>query len=186
MGNRSGIEIRKGRADGGTSTNPRGVVRRMARWWLDGWLSVPRRALVGPESRAMAADAHRLVTELRTDYQRWQRARVGPRRTLSYAQMLVAWGIAEEDVPYTRRALRRARWRIGAVALFTYGALVAQIVLDRFHSWTYLLLAFVCVLSLSISTLVLSWRLHCVCVRKYEEFPAWLGARLPKFRRSVR
>ena len=134
----------------------------------------------------MAADAQRLVTEIRTDYQRWQRSRVGPRRNFSYAQMLAAWGIQEENVPHMRRVLTRARWRIGAVAVFTYGALVAQLVLDKFNSWAYLLLAFTCVLALGVSTLVLSWRLHCLCVRRYEEFPAWLGARLPNFRRSVR
>ncbi len=133
----------------------------------------------------MTADARTLATQMRTDYLRWQRARVGPRRSFSYPQMLAAWGIEEADVPHTRRALRRARWRIGTVALFTYGALVAQLILDKFNSWAYLLLALICVLALGVSTLVLSWRLHCLCVRRYEEFPAWLGARLPNFRRSV-
>ncbi len=52
----------------------------------------------------MAADAHRLATQIRREYQRWQRARVNPRRTFSYAQMLIAWGIADKDVPQAREA----------------------------------------------------------------------------------
>jgi hypothetical protein len=186
MGDRNHNEVRGATVHRTTGTGRPGVVRRVVRWWFDGWLSVPRRALFGPETRALATDAHRLATQLRADYYRWQRARESPRGTLSYAQMLDAWGIDEADVSQTERALRRARWRIGVVWAFAYAALVAEFVLDRFNSWAYLLLAFGCVLVLGVNTLVLSWRLHCLCVRRYQEFPAWLGACLPSFSRSVR
>jgi hypothetical protein len=183
MGEQSHEEVRGAAAHLRTKTGRPGVVRRMVRWWLNGWLSVPRRALFGPETRAMAADAQRLATQLRADYHRWQRARGSPRRVLSYAKMLDAWGIDEADVSQTKRALRGARWRIGAVWAFANAALVAELVLDRFKSWDYLLLAFGCVLALGVNTLVLSWRLHCLGVRRYQEFTAWLGACLPNFRR---
>jgi hypothetical protein len=105
---------------------------------------------------------------------------------MSYANMLEAWGIDEADVSRARRTLRLARLRIGAVWAFAGAALVAELVLEGLNSWAYLLLISGCVLALGVNTLVLSWRLHCLCVRRYQEFPAWLGARLPSFRRSVR
>ena len=163
-----------------------GFVRKAARWWLDGWVSVPRRALFGPETRAMAADAQQLAAQLRADYCRWQQSRERTPPKFSYGQMLAAWGIEEEDVPQTRIVLGRARWRIAAVGAFAYCALLAQLALDGFKSWGYLLIALGCVLALGMNTLVLSWRLHCLRKRNYEEFSQWLGACLPSFRRSVR
>jgi hypothetical protein len=163
-----------------------GLVRKAARWWLDGWVTVPRRALFGPETRAMAVDARQLAAQLRGDYHRWRQLHDRRLPELSYAQMLAAWGIEEEDVHQTRIALRRARWRIAAVGSFAYCALLAQLALDGFKSWGYLLIALGCVLALGVNMLALSWRLHCLRKREYQEFSAWLGARLPNFRRSVR
>jgi hypothetical protein len=160
-----------------------GWVRRAARWWFDGWVSVPQRALFGPEAHAIATDARELARHMRADYERWQRARRSRRSPLSYDQMLAAWGIEGEDVPHALRVLGRAQWRIAAIAAFAYGALLVELVRDRFNSWLYLCVAASCVVALGVSSLVLSWRLHCLRMKGYQEFGTWLGACLPSFRR---
>jgi hypothetical protein len=170
-------------ADG---TPPRvrpGLFRRAGRWWVEGWWAVPRKALFGAETRAMAADASRLFGQLAADYRRWRRARRDSAPVLTYRQMLAAWGIEAPDVPRMLLALRGARLRVGVVAASAYGALLVQLVFDRFNSVLYLLLALVCVLALSTSTLVLTWRLHCLRTKRYREFRSWLGLHLRIFRR---
>jgi hypothetical protein len=160
-----------------------GAFRRAGRWWLEGWLSVPRRALFGAETRAMAADASRLLGQMVADYRGWRQLRRQPRPPLKYRQMLAAWGIEPADVAQMVQALKGARLRIAGVAASAYGALLVQLVVDRFNSWMYLLLAFICVLALSTNALVISWRLACLHERRYQEFRTWLGAHLRMFRR---
>ena len=160
-----------------------GLFRRAGRWWLEGWWSVPRKALFGAESRAIAADASRLFGQLAADYRGWRQARHDSAPVLTYRQMLAAWGIEASDVPRMLQALRGARLRVAVVAASAYGALLAQLVFDRFNSVLYLLLVLVCVLALSTSTLVLTWRLHCLRTKRYREFRSWLGLHLRIFRR---
>ncbi len=173
-------------ADGTSRPGRPGLVRRAGRWWVEGWWSVPRKALFGAETRAMAADASRLFGQLAADYRGWRQASRGYPPALTYRQMLAAWGIEVADVPRMLEALSGARLRVAVVAASAYGALIVQLVFDRFNSWVYLLLASTCVLALSTSTLVLSWRLHCLQTKRYQEFRSWLGARLRIFRQSAR
>ncbi len=160
-------------------------MRRAVRWWLKGWWIGPRRAFFGPETQALAADARQLARELRGDFHRFRRGTGRPPADLTYGQMLAAWGIAEQDALQMVRALRIARWKIGAITALVYAALLCELVLDRRHSWSYLLLVIVCALALSVSLLALTWRLHCLRRERYQEFFSWLGLFLPIRRRSV-
>lgn len=173
-------------ADGALRGDRPGILRRAGRWWVEGWWAVPRKVLFGAETRAMAADALRLFRQLAADHRGWRQVVRGSRPRLSYPEMLAAWGIEVADVPRMLDALAGARLRVAVIAVSTYGALIVQLVFDRFGSWVYLILASTCVIALSTSTLVLSWRLHCLKTKRYLEFRSWFGARLRIFRQSVR
>ena len=168
------------------TTTPPGLLRRASWWWVDGWWSVPRKALFGAESRAMAADASRLLGQLADDFRCWRLARRESPRALSYDQMLAAWGIDADDAPRMVGALKGARLRITVVCMTAYCALLTQLALDEFNSLAYLLIALACVVALCTSAVVISWRLQCLQSKRYQEFPSWIGARLRIFRRRVR
>lgn len=154
---------------------PRGVLWRFTGWWLGGWWQTVRRAFVGPETRAMATDFRELGRRLKEDVAAWRSApREAPAR-LTYAAMLAAWGIEAEDVPEVLRMMRIARRKILVLATLAYGALLWQIALDGLRSPGYLGLVALCALTLSMSAVVLSWRLYCLRIGRHERFFAWIG-----------
>lgn len=156
----------------------RGPIRRFAGWWLSGWWHTPRRAFFGPEGRAIVTEAKQLMTQLRDDLLAQQRVRGVSARDLTYAQMLAAWGIAPREVASVTRMLRIARWKVVGVMAMTAGALLWQLTHEGFGSGLYLFVTIACIASLGLCLLVISWRLRCLTIRRYEKFSSWLALQL--------
>lgn len=161
------------------ATKTPGALRRLAGWWFGGWWHTSRRAFFAPETRALVADLRQLGGQLREDFTGWRGAARRGSAPLTYRAMLAAWGIAPEDVPEVRRMMRVARWKITGITLLAYLALIWQLAREGLASAGYLALVALCALALSANALVLSWRLHCLRIGRYERFLAWIGLRRP-------
>lgn len=171
-------------AQHGSARSRRGPVRRFARWWLSGWWNTPRRAFFGPEGRAISSEARRLVAQVRQDLRAQRQTRGLDGRPLTYMQMLAAWGISPADVPQIIRMLRIARWKVLGVTGLAGTALAWQLRHDAFDSPMYLLVSIAGLAALGLCLLAISWRLHCLVVRRYERFSSWLSLQLPIRRRA--